>query len=126
MDDRRWEVSLVHDTEGRYPVARDVRTDALAEAISMAQRRIVEGDYPHPVWRTSAVLVQRSDQTAEAKRAAWEEAFYDVDRAGRRRRRYKKSQIERDWEAWVAEERKAATAARRAANAGRQQRGGVS
>lgn len=46
----------------------------------------------------NAVVVTRMDWTPEARRAKWEADFYDVDRAGRRRRRYRRTPLEREWE----------------------------
>jgi len=56
------------------------------------------------------------DATSEARRAKWEADFYDIDKAGRRRRRYKKPEIERQWEAWVTAERKAEREAAKLSN----------
>ena len=111
-----WEVSIVFDTAARYVTARDVRQDQLGVAIAEAHARIADGSYIHPAWKTGAVAVTRMDQTFEARRAQWEADFYDIDKAGRKRRRYKKSQIERDWEAWVTRERKAEREAAKLSN----------
>jgi hypothetical protein len=102
-----WEVSIVFDTASRFVTARDVRQHDLERAVREAQERITLGTYIHPAWKTGAVAITRMDQTLEARRERWESEFYDVDRAGRRRRRFKRSQIEREWEAWVSAERKA-------------------
>lgn len=113
------EVSIVCDTAARFVIAKDVEGAALERAILTAQERIEQGSYPHPVWKKGAVLVQRSDCTTEARQAKWAEDFYDIDRAERRRRRFKKPQIEKDWEEMVAQTGKDTRAAKRAANAGR-------
>jgi hypothetical protein len=111
-----WEVSIVVDTNARQPVARDVEGDALERAVATAQARIDAGEHPGAKYRKGAILIQRSDQTPEAKRAKWEADFYDIDRAGRRRRRYRKPAIEKEWEEMIARDRKAETARRKAEN----------
>jgi hypothetical protein len=111
-----WEVSIVFDTAARYVVARDVGRDGLERAIAEGQARIDNGSYIHPEWKTGALAITRTDQTPEARRAHWEAEFYDIDRRGAKRRRYKKPQIERDWEAWVKAERKAEREAAKQAN----------
>jgi predicted NAD/FAD-binding protein len=125
-DERTWEVSIVVSTYSRIPVARDVPSGpALVEAYLRAHELVASGEYPHPTWRTGAVLVQRSDQTLEARRERWDQEFYDRDRRGYRRRRYKKPSIERDWEAMEERRRKEARVAAQSRNAGRERRGGV-
>ena len=112
-----WEVSIVVDTAARQPVASGVEGDDLERAVATAQARIEAGDHPGAKYRKGAVLIQRVDQTAEAKRAKWEADFYDIDKAGRRRRRFKKPQIERDWEDMVTRDRKVAREAAQLENA---------
>jgi predicted NAD/FAD-binding protein len=109
-------VSLVHDTASRFVIEKDVESDDLERAVAAAQREIAEGSTPHPAWRTPVVCITRSDWTYEARRAQWFEDFYDRDKNGRKLRRYKKPQIEREWEQWVKDERKATAAAAKAEN----------
>lgn len=103
----QWEVSIVVDTASRYPVGVGSRSE-LEALVAEANRRINDGDYPHPSWKVGAVLIQRADQTLEAKRQAWFDAFYDLDRRGYKRRRYKRPAIEVSWEAWAKEQKRQA------------------
>jgi predicted NAD/FAD-binding protein len=119
-----WEVSIVFDTASRYVTHRDVLQDQLASAWLEAQARIRDGSYIHPAWKTGAVAITRMDATLEARRAKWEADFYDIDKRGYRRRRYKKPAIEREWEDMVIRDRKAATAAQKVSNDTYKQRRG--
>jgi hypothetical protein len=109
-----YEVSLCHDEAARFVIARDVEQPDLYEQWKVAEARIAEGSTPHPPWRTPAIMIQTMEWATTKER--WERDFYDKDKAGRRRRRFKKPQIEKDWEAWVKKERKAVLEARRATN----------
>jgi hypothetical protein len=111
-----WEVSLVHDTAARFVIATGVEGDALERAVAKAQQAIRETSTPHPDWKTPAILIQRTDQTPEAKRERWERDFYDVDRASRRRRRYRASLIEREWIEMVKRDAKEAREAAKLSN----------
>lgn len=117
-----WEVSIVVDTAARQVIARDVEQADLERAVAEAQARIRDGAYRHAAWQVGAVCVTRMDKTPDALRAKWEADFYDIDKAGRRRRRYKRPQIERDWEDMVTRDRKEAREAAQAANAQYKQR----
>lgn len=86
-----WEIALTKGLAARVVVARDVETKDVGLILAS---HLVKGH---------AVVVTRSDSTPEAKRAKWEEDFYDIDRAGRRRRRYRKTQVEREWEEFFAQ-----------------------
>jgi len=88
-----WEIARLVGTAARLPVASCSTGDEMATAIAEVLKS------------GSAVSVWRTDQTPEAKRAQWESDFYDLDRAGRRRRRFKRPLIEREWEAWAKSER---------------------
>jgi hypothetical protein len=123
QDTETWEVALTWEPGSRIAVARDVATDELWAVLSVlaedhwadletqvlspaenrALARIMDRlkAVPLPVRRMPGIMVTRSDQTPEALREAWESEFYDIDKAGRRRRRYKRTQLEKDWEAWV-------------------------
>jgi len=91
-----WEVSRAKGLAARIPVLRGATDPAIiAEAIAS----VLNGGH--------AVLVIRSDWTPEARKARWESEFYDVDRAGRRRRRYRKTNIERQWEQFFTAKRRA-------------------
>ena len=129
-----WEIAVVRDTSTREVLARDVPTEALwayvAEAgcgegwyteanpdrMEPSERRALARcvDLLKAVSKrveSRALLITRMDRTPEAMKAKWESEFYDLDKAGRKRRRYKRSQLERDWEvmakAWRKEERDA-------------------
>lgn len=115
----QWEVSVVVDSAGRFPIGTAPSGAELEELVATAQQRIDSGDYPHPSWKVGAILIQRSDQTLEAQRKAWFDAFYDVDRRGYKRRRYKRPDIEKQWEAWAKAERAEARAASQQRNAER-------
>jgi len=112
----RWEVSIVIDQASKQVVARDVLAADLVLAVEDAQERIRRGAYIHPEWKVGAISITRMDCTSEARRAKWEADFYDIDKAGRRRRRYKKPEVERQWEAWVKAEAKTAREARKVSN----------
>src|SRR5688572_13147908 len=45
-----------------------------------------------------ALLITRSDQTPEALKKAWAAEFYDIDKRGHKRRRFRRSATEREWE----------------------------
>lgn len=53
-----------------------------------------------------AVSLWRTDSTPQARREKWSADFYDLTRSGAKRRRYKKSSVEREWEAMAASGRK--------------------
>lgn len=110
---------MCRDTSSRVTIAENLETDALerayAEAWYIAERMAEEW----PNLRAPGVLVQRMDQTFEAKRLRWEREFYDIDRAGRRRRRFKRPEIEKLWEEWLKNERARERAKRRQSNAER-------
>lgn len=90
-----WEVSRARGLHARTPVLREAKPDAtMAEAIAS----VLNSGH--------AALVTRSDWTVEARRARWESEFYDIDRAGRRRRRYRRSATEREWEDFYRSARK--------------------
>ena len=92
-----WEVSKAKGLAARIPVLREASDPAIiAEAIASVLKS------------GSAALVMRSDWTPEARRERWESEFYDLDRAGRRRRRFRKTDIERQWEKFYADERRRA------------------
>jgi hypothetical protein len=92
-----WEVSIIGDLSARTVVRKDVPQSELLEAYKHAS--VVASGYTG--WgRPRSVMLTRSDHTPEARRARWEAAFYDLDRRGYRRRRFRKSQTERDWEAF--------------------------
>lgn len=82
-----WEVSIPQGTNARIPQAREIEPGADMSHLIASLLRSGE-----------AVLIIRTDQTPEAKREKWEADFYDIDKAGRRRRRYKKTQLEKEWE----------------------------
>lgn len=111
-----WEVSIVVDESARRVVARDVDRAGLGAAMAECQRLLDTGEYLHPPFRTGAMLVQREDQTAEARREKWEADFYDLDRRGYKRRRFKRPAIEKEWEAWAKAERKAEREASKMSN----------
>lgn len=100
MDDREdgevtWEVARAKGLAARVPVA--VGKAGSADLLAAAQEVLRSG---------SALLVTRTDWTLEARREKWESEFYDVDRAGRRRRRYRKTDIERQWEQFYTDLRR--------------------
>jgi hypothetical protein len=109
-----WEVSTSSSLSTRRTLYRDVTDSDLPDrwlrAYRFAQASPVAG-------RTPAVLVTRTDWTPEARRAKWESDFYDLDKAGRRRRRWKKTPIEREYEAAATAERKAKREAKALAKA---------
>jgi hypothetical protein len=121
-DERTWEVSIVVDTASRQPTYRGVTADGLADAIAGTLSRIASDAYMHPHWKVGALLIQRTDQTLEARREHWDSEFYDRDRRGYRRRRFKVSAIERDWTAMIEADRKAIRLAQQAENASYKQR----
>lgn len=108
----RWEVALALNAS-RWVIARDVLTRDLPDAIAEAQARIDGQAWPV---RVPALSITRSDQTSEALQERRDRQFWKFDKAGRRRRAYKRPGIEKDWEAWAKEQRKrdrAAAAARK-------------
>ena len=111
-----WEVAIVHDTASKYVIARDVQQADLADTIAAAQARIRDGAYIHPEWKTGALAITRMDATSEGRRAHWEAEFYDRDRRGYKRRRYPKPAIEKEWEAMVKRDAKAAREAAKVSN----------
>lgn len=76
----------------------------------------------HPQWKVGALLIQRTAETLEARREHWDSEFYDRDRRGYRRRRFKVSAIEREWTAMIEADRKAIRLAQQAENASYKQR----
>ncbi len=105
-------MSIVVDTAAKQVVARDVSQADLEHVYGEAQARIRDGAYRHAKWQTGVVAVTRMDQTLEARQAKWFADFYDIDKRGAKRRRYKKPLIEKQWEEMVTrtkrEEREAA------------------
>lgn len=100
-----WEVARSKSLRARLPVLREARPGP--EMLEAVRAVLAAG---------SAVLVTRSDQTAEALREKWESEFYDEyeirsgPNAGaiRRRRRYRKTDVERAWEQHFADLRRTA------------------
>jgi hypothetical protein len=85
-----WEVSVARGTAARLPQLRETQTGEEMAAVLAAILKSGQ-----------AALIIRTDQTPEAKRAKWEADFYDIDKAGRRRRRYKRPVIEKEWEEMI-------------------------
>ena len=137
-----WEIAVVRDTSTREVLARDVPTEHLWAYV--AEAACDEGWYTEanpermePCERRAlarlvdllkakskrvesrALLITRMDRTPEAVKAKWESEFYDIDKAGRRRRRYKRPQLEKDWEAMAKRWRKEERDARRVKNRSR-------
>ena len=137
-----WEIAVVRDTSTRIVLAENVPTEALWAYV--AEAGCSEGWYTEanpdrmePAERRAlarcvdllkakskrvesrALLITRMDRTPEAMKAKWESEFYDIDKAGRRRRRYKRPQIEKDWEAWAKRWRREERDARRVKNRSR-------
>jgi len=109
-----WEVAISTSLSSRRTLYRDVSDADLPDRWLQAYRFAENLSTPG---RKPAVLVTRSDQTPEARRAQWEADFYDIDKAGRRRRRYKKTPIEREFEAVATANRKAKREAKSLAKA---------
>ena len=106
-DDTKWEVARSKGLSARTPVLREASDRAtIAEAIASV---LTSGH---------AAVVTRSDWTREARKAKWESEFYDVDRAGRRRRRYRKTDIERQWEQFYADLRRSSRSDRSSRKSG--------
>jgi len=93
--DITWEVAVSKGLRARRSVA--VGKAGSADLLVAAQG-VLAGGY--------GLLITRTDQTAEALRKRWESEFYDIDKAGRRRRRFRKTSIEREWEKFFADARK--------------------
>jgi hypothetical protein len=119
MDHPGWEVAVVVSDTAREPIAQNVEGITLEFAILAAYAKIESGDYRHAAWQTGAVLIQRMDQTAEAKYEKWFNDFYDITRSGAKRRRFKKPQIEKDWEEMILKDSRETRQARIQSNAGR-------
>jgi hypothetical protein len=128
----KWEIATCGDPHTRNVLATDVDTEDLWAYFVEAGESIGE-PYTHIEYtpeekralarvkdmlgatdaapsfrgpRIPGIMVTRMDQTPEAKLAKWDADFYDRDRRGYKRRRFKKPQIERDWEAMLKEDRK--------------------
>ena len=133
MSEYYWEVAYIRDSASRIVLAENVPTSdlwayfltaaeddgwaqeivdlspterrTLARVMDMLKARVVHPPKPR------CIAITRMDWTPEAQYAKWEADFYDVDKNGRRRRRYRRLQIEKDWEemvkAWRREERAA-------------------
>lgn len=129
-----YEISVVYDTHERTVLFRGLSMEEAEEAFVLCARECGPRWY-RPEYSSSekralarlrdtlkaederglrksnrqpALLVTREDQTPEARRQKWEDDFYDLDRRGYKRRRYKKSQTERDWEKYHADQKKLA------------------
>jgi len=129
-----WEIAIVFDLSSRLVLATNVPTEQLWAYV--AEAGLDEGWFTEASpWRmepserralarvmdtlkakqrrvnSHALLITRMDHTPEAVRAAWEAEFYDLDKRGHKRRRFKRHQVEKDWEAmakrWRKEEREA-------------------
>ena len=137
-----WEIAVVSDSTSRIVIATNVQTEHLWAYV--AEAACDEGWYTEanpdrmePCERRAlarlvdllkakskrvesrALLITRMDRTPEAMKAKWEASFYDIDKAGRRRRRYKRPQIEKDWGAWAKAQRKEVRDAQRIRNKSR-------
>lgn len=106
MEPRReveWEVARAKGLAARVPVA--VGKAGSADLLAAVQEVLRSG---------SALLVTRTDWTLEARREKWESEFYDWQlitkgsKAGQKRRvrRYRKTDIERQWEQFYADLRR--------------------
>lgn len=104
-----WEVAISSSLSSRRTLYRDVPDADLPDRWLRAYRFAEAQSY---AGRTPSVLVTRSDWTYEARKAQWESDFYDLDKAGRKRRRWKKTPIEREFEAAADASRKAKRAAK--------------
>ena len=112
-----WELSFVVDTAARQPIAVAMEGADLERAILEANRRLEAGEYRSPAWKKPALLIQRTDRTAEAQFQHWFDEFYDLDKRNAKRRRYKKPAIEKAWEEWIKAEARVARSDRQVANA---------
>ena len=129
-----WEIAVVRDTTTRIVLAENVPTEALWAYVAeagcdegwyteanpermepkerRALARVLDLLKAKPLRvQSRALLITRMDKTPAALKAKWESEFYDLDKAGRKRRRYKRPQVETDWDAmskaWRKEERDA-------------------
>jgi len=129
-----WEIATVRDTSTREVLATNVPTEDLwayvAEAACdqgwyteanpermesrerRALARVLDGlKAKTQRVESRALLITRMDKTPDAVKGKWFSEFYDLDKRGHKRRRFKRPQIEKDWEAmtkrWRAEERSA-------------------
>ena len=104
--DVTWEVAVAKGLHARVPVARDVGSRDTASHVAAILNS------------GGAAIVSRTDATPEALRKKWEDDFYDIDRAGRRRRRFRKTPIEREWEEFYANRKRSARSDRSLDKAG--------
>ena len=81
-----YEVSIPKGS-ARYVVGREV---AGPEAAALCADVLSQGH---------ALLVTRTDETPEALRTKWESEFYDRDKRGYKRRRFRRTKEEKEWEA---------------------------
>jgi hypothetical protein len=102
-----WEIAIVQSLTSRVTIWRNVPTEELGEAWGLvwAQTESLMNGRKRP-----GILITRMDMTPEAKRQKWTDTFYDLDKRGYKRRRFKKTPIEKDWEEFFENKRKAARA----------------
>jgi hypothetical protein len=80
-----WELAIPRGY-GRDVVGRGLHASQLEE---LTRKSLAEGH---------ALLITRTDQTPEAQKEAWAAEFYDIDKRGHKRRRFRRSATEREWE----------------------------